>query len=90
MTLDNVRQFQKSAFFIPRYTDKELVGTIRLMARDGGYKLEKATYYFTFSDQQAELSGDQQDSQLEELLAIDTIATRQMAFFSEWLLTNHH
>ena len=51
MSLDNVRQFQRTAFFIPRYTDKKLVENLAALFQEGGYKVEKSTYNFTFSDQ---------------------------------------
>ncbi len=85
MSLDNVKQFQRTAFFIPRLTDKELVEKLLALVREGGYKLEKTTFNFTFADQQAEF-GDIKDAKLQELLGIETISTYRIIFqLSGWL-----
>ncbi len=80
MSLDKVKQFHNTTFVIPRHSDKGLVEKLLAMAQEGGVQLEKATYYFTFSPELAEFSGDQKDEKLQELLACDTITTRQIIF----------
>ena len=85
MSLDNVKQFQRTAFFIPRLTDKQLVEKLLGLVQEGGYKLEKTTFSFTFADQNAEFS-DLKDAKLQELLGIETISTRQIIFqLNGWL-----
>lgn len=85
MSLDNVKQFQRTAFSIPRYTDKELVEKLSALVQEGGYKLEKATFNFTFADQQAEF-GDLKDAKLQELLGLETISTYRIIFqLNGWL-----
>ncbi len=85
MSLDNVKQFQKTAFAIPRYSDKEIVEKLKALVQEGGYKLEKTSFSFTFADQQAEF-GDLNDAKLQELLGIETISTRQITFqLNGWL-----
>src|ERR1700722_6274095 len=78
MSLDNVRQFQRTSFFIPRYTDTEIIAKLTALAKDGGYKAEKSTYQFLISDQQAEFTGFPKDGKLEELLAIGSVTTRNI------------
>ncbi len=85
MSLDNVKQFQRTGFLVPRYSDKEVVEKLTALMQEGGYKLEKATFYFTFADQQAEFN-DLKDAKLQELLGIETISTRQIVFqLNGWL-----
>jgi hypothetical protein len=36
MALDTVRQFQRTAFFVPRYTDKEVVEKLDAMVQESG------------------------------------------------------
>jgi hypothetical protein len=81
VSLDNVRQFQRTAFSIMRYSDKTLVEKLNALVKEGGYKVERSQYYFTFADQSAEFTGDESDERLEQLLAINTITTRQIVFY---------
>lgn len=85
MSLDNVKQFQKTAFSIPRYTDKAIIEKITALMQEGSYKLDKTTFYFTFSDQNAEV-GDLKDAKLQEFLSIESVSTRQIVFqLNGWL-----
>jgi hypothetical protein len=86
MSLDSVKQFQRTAFFIPRYTDKKLVEKLTAFVQEGGYKPANANFLFTFADQPAVFEGDFKDSKLEELINIETISTRQITLqLSGWL-----
>jgi hypothetical protein len=85
MSLNNVKQFERMGFFIPRYTDKEIVAKLTALVEEGAFKLEKATLIFTFSNQNVEFN-DLTDAKLQELLGIETISIRQIDFqLKGWL-----
>jgi hypothetical protein len=80
MSLDNVRQFQRTGFPIPRYPDKVIVEKMDALAQEGGYTVEKSVYHFTCSDQPAEFGSGPRDGELDQLLDLEAVSTRQIAF----------
>lgn len=80
MSLDNVKQFQRTSFQIPRYTDKVIVEKLEELVKEGGYRVEKSTYSFTFADQNAEFGGGPRDDKLNQLLSLGAVSTRQITF----------
>lgn len=80
MSLDNVKQFQRTGFQIPRHTDKVLVEKLEALAQEGGYKVEKSIYHFTFTDQNAEFGAGPRDAKLDQLLNLGAVSTHRIAF----------
>lgn len=86
MSIDNVKQIQPTSFVIPRFTDKELVEKLTALVKDGGYKQEKATIHFLFSEQSGDFGSDLKDPKLHELLSIETISIHRISVHLQgWL-----
>jgi hypothetical protein len=86
MPTSNVRTLNETAFSIRRLTDKEAVSRLNRLVKDGNYSLQKSSFSFTFGEQAAEYPDGQLDKAMEELLGMETISARQIAYYvGDWL-----
>lgn len=81
MSLDNVKNFHRSDFSVPRFTDKQIAEHLDAMLDDGAYKVSKSHWQFTFSDQAAEFAGDSyRDGELTKVFELASVSTRRITF----------
>ena len=86
MSLDVVGEYTPTSFAIWRYSDKQVVQKLDALVQKGGFKLEKTTCKLTFSNQQVDYEGDKKDAKFEQLLDIETISIKEIAYhLNGWL-----